>query len=54
MAKRTRYKAIVEDLKLRDPDFGFFFNSEARVSDTIWLDWESIYAIFDSDDFSEF
>ena len=44
----------MEDLKSRDPNFGFLSDIDARVSDTICLDWARIYTIFDIDDFSEF
>ena len=52
MTKRTRSKETTKDWKT-DPNFVFFFDTDARVSDTLCLDWARIYSIFGGDDFYE-
>ena len=53
MAKRTISKDHVDDLKMRDPNFSFYFDIDAWVFDTLCLEWARIYTIFDNDEFYE-
>ena len=38
----------------KDPNFGVFFDTSGRVSETYQLDWSRVYSIFDNNDLSYF
>ena len=54
MPRITQYKNLQKDMLTKDPNFGVFFDTSGRVSDTYQLDWSQIYSIFDNNDLSDF
>ena len=52
MSQNTRYKIVLNQKKRKDTNVGFFIDTTWQVSETLYLKWSKIYAIFDIDDFS--
>ena len=38
----------------KDPNFGVFFDTSSRVTETYHLDWSQVYSIFYNNDLSDF
>ena len=51
MSRTTRYKIALNEQKSKDPNAGIFSDTNKWESETYYLDWSQIYAIFNNDDF---
>ena len=50
----TRIKNLRKDMFMKDSNFGFFFDTSGRVSETYQLDWSQAYSTFDNNGLSDF
>ena len=52
MTRNNICKTDVQEQKIKDPNANVFTDTSGYVSDTSYVDWSRIYAVFDTDDFS--
>ena len=50
--RNNKSKTTLEEKKVKDPNVSVFTDTSGYVSDSSYVDWSKIYAIFYSDDFS--
>ena len=53
MSRISRCKNLERDMLTKDPNFGIFFDTSGRVSETYQVDWSRIYSIFNNNDLSD-
>ena len=53
MARTTHCKNLQKDMLTKDPNFGIFFDTSGKISETYQIDWSRVYSIFYTDHLSD-